>query len=793
MKKIRKLRWEELKHSYLPSDFSFKTTDELKYLDEIIGQERAKKAINFGLTVKVPGYNIYMLGEPGTGKTTFAKMYTQQFASQKQIPGDWCYVYNFRQRRSPKALRFEPGDGKKFRDDMNELIEFLTKEIPNIYSSKEYEKQRNNIISEYQSEKELCLSQLKNCGRHMGFIVNILRDAISLTPIKDDGSPMNEIEFEGLDEREKVIIEEQSKKLQEIAEDALNHIKDIDQKINRDIEDLEYEIGLKGVGYYIKILKERYYGYEEVEQYLEDVLQDLLDNIQVFINEQDDQQEKIINLLPWVAQNNIRELVNKYRVNLLIDHSTSKVAPVILDFNTTYSKLLGELEYDNEFGTLSTDFMKIKPGLFHKANGGYLILQAESVLSNYETWTAIKQVLKTNQVYIENPQGMSVIAVASLKPEPIPVDIKVILIGSQRVYNLLYEYDPEFRKLFKVRADFDKEMQNNNENAKLIARFIRTYCDKEFLLPFSAGAVSKVIEYASRYVENQKKITTQFSIISEILIEASTFANMDKQDMVSKKYVEKAIQEKEYRASYYEEKLDEQIINGKIMIETTGEKTGQINGLAVYDIGDYRFGKPIKITATTYKGQAGIINIEKEAKLSGAIHTKGTQVIVGCLGQMYAQQFPLSLSCRICIEQNYGGIDGDSASSAELYAVLSSLADIPIKQNIAVTGSINQHGDIQAIGGVTHKIEGFFRLCKNIGLTGEQGVIIPTQNISDLVLKEDVITAVKKGEFHIYAISNIEEGIEILTGIDYELIQKKVFEKLKKFYQKTKNVKDIKS
>lgn len=786
MKTIRKLTWEELKHSCLPSNFSFKTTNELNYLDGVIGQERAKKAMNFGLSVTVQGYNIYILGEPGTGKTTFAKVYSKEIAKKKRIPNDWCYVYNFKQSRYPKALCFEPGDGKQFKEDMEELIEYLINEIPNMYSSKKFEEERNNIIDEYQVKKEVSINKLKDHAKCMGFLVQILKKGISLTPLTDDDKPMSEQEFELLevDEREK--IEQQSKDLQEISTETIKYIEEIERKFAQEIEDLEYDTGLKGIAYYIKGLKEKYEGYGKVKEYLNDLQQDILEHIHIFVNEKEEGKETAISVLPWMGEVNVRDLVKRYGVNLLIDHSESSCAPVIEEFNCTYGKIIGEIEYENEFGSLSTNFMKIKPGLFHKANGGYLILQAEDVLSNQDVWKVIKQVLRTNKIQIEPPSSISAMTLATLKPESIPIDIKVLLIGNSKLYNLLYNYDADFRKLFKVRADFDIEMGYDEQNANLMARFIKTYCDKEFLLPFSPNAVNKVIEYASRYVGNKTKITTEFNIITSIIVEASTYAENEAQDIVNEKYVEKAINEKEYRYKYYEEKLDERIKDGKIMIETQGQKVGQINALAVYDLGEYRFGKPLKITATTYRGQSGIINIEKEAKLSGAIHTKGTNVIAGYLGQTFAQVYPLSLSSRICFEQNYNSIDGDSASSAELYAVLSSLADIPIRQNIAVTGSVNQHGEIQPIGGATHKIEGFYKLCKNRGLSGTQGVVIPESNISDIVLKDEIIAAVRENKFHIYAINTIEEGMEIVTGVPYEEVKNAVNHKLNQFYMESK-------
>ncbi|HHX63001.1 MAG TPA: AAA family ATPase [Epulopiscium sp.] len=781
MKEIQELTWQQLESAYPPSDFSFKTTDDLESLDEIIGQERAKKAMEFGLNVEAQGYNIYISGQPGTGKATFAKAYTQKVATHKKDASDWCYVYNFREKRIPKALRFDTGDGRGFKDDMNELIAYLSKEICYIYQTQEYEQKKRDIANDYQKEKELYIEELKKNAKAIGFLFKILEQGISFAPLDDQGNKLTQEILEQLDIKQQMKIKNGSKLLQDMALKIITSIKEIEQISVQKLEDLQYQMGFINIGYYIKKLKEKYLRYENVLEYLDDLQQDILENIEVFIGQNEKKEQPVIRLAPWTEEDSIKKQVRKYDVNLLVDNSKGSGAPVIIGDNPAYSKIIGELEYDNEFGSLSTDYMKIKPGLFHKANGGYLILQAEEVLTNHETWGAIKQVLKTKQIAIENPRGISVMTVPTLKPEPIPVSIKVILIGSLNIYHLLYGGDSDFKKLFKVNAYFDSEMHNNTNNIQLLARFIKTISREKQLLPFSQEAVGVVLRYATRYIENQKMITTDFDCISNIIIEASTFASLGGEEVVEKKHVQLAIEQKRYRMGHYEEKLEEQILENTIMIQTTGSSIGQINALTVHDTGEYRFGHPMKITATTYKGVSGIINIEKEAKLSGPIHTKGTEVIEGYLGQIYGQRFPLSITCRICFEQSYGKIDGDSASSTELYSIISSLSGIPIKQNLAVTGSINQHGAIQPVGGITHKIEGFFKICKKRGLTGEQGVIIPKQNIEDLVLNDEVIEAIKNKTFHIYPISRIEDGLKILTGKPYEEIKEKVETKLERF------------
>jgi len=449
-----------------------------------------------------------------------------------------------------------------------------------------------------------------------------------------------------------------------------------------------------------------------------------------------------------------------------VDHSKSEGAPVVVSFNPTYSNLIGEVEYDSEFGNLTTDFMKIKGGLFHKANGGYLIVQAQDVLSLPQAWEALRRVMKTKEINMDsNRDQLGATVAPTLKPEPIPADIKVIMIGSNYYYELLSEYDEEFEKFFKIKADFDYEMPRNDENMWKLASFIKRFVEQEKTIDFDVSAVCAIVEHSSRMVERQNKLSTRFNQLAEILCEAVTWAKMEEAKVVTAAHVHKTIFEKEQRLKLYEDKLGEMLDENVIMIATQGSEIGQINGLAVLDMGSYAFGNPSRITATTYVGKAGIINIEKEARMSGHTHDKGVQIISGFLGQTYAQEFPLSLSCRICFEQNYNGIDGDSASSTELYCILSSLSEMPIRQDLAVTGSVNQKGEIQAIGGVTYKIEGFFDLCKKRGLTGTQGVLIPVSNINDLVLNDEVVDAVKNGQFHIYPISKIEEGIELLMGM----------------------------
>ncbi len=782
MKKHKELHYTELKNKCLLENLDIKSLDEFE-CESIIGQERAVKAMEFGLSIKMKGYNIYMSGPSGTGKTSYAKTIAEKFAKNEQVPYDWCYVYNFNDSRRPTALRFNPGEGKAFRDDMKELIELINIELPKVFSTEDYEKQKNEIIDIYEEKRNILMKDMSDEAKEHGFGVKTTNSGLYFMPIID-GVTLNEEEFENLPEEQKEEILKKSDVVQNKATDIMREMKNFERKAKKQINDLDYKIGMFTIGPHITALQEKYKAYDRVIKYLGEVKEDILENIDDFIEEDSEEDESMSSLLPLLTKKTSDDITDKYEVNLLVDNSEAKGAPVIVDFNPTYYNLVGEIEYDTEFGNMTTDYKKIKQGLFHQANGGYLILQAQDLMANAQSWEALKRVIKTKEITIESLRDqLGGLTVATLKPEPIPINVKVIIIGNSYIYSILHEYEEDFQKLFKIRADFDYEMNYTLENIKSLAKYIKDFSIREKILPFDISAVSKIVEYSSRIAENQKKLTTRFNQIVEILCESSTWAKLENAEVITVNHVKKAIDEKINRSNMYEEKMDEVIEQNIIMIDTFGKKVGQINGLAVLDVGDYTFGKPTRITATTYAGRSGIVNIEKEADLSGSIHDKGVQVITGYLGQTYAQDYPLSLSCRLCFEQNYNGVDGDSASSTELYVLLSSLSEVPINQEIAVTGSINQFGEIQAIGGVTYKIEGFFDLCNSRGLTGTQGVIIPYQNVSDLVLKDDVIQAVKQGKFHIYPIDNIKEGIEILTDVNYDEIHSKVLNKLKHYYK----------
>jgi len=763
---------------------------------KLIGQPRASEALAFGLQMKDKCYHIYITGQTGTGRTTFAKQYAMDIAKTETTPPDLCYVYNFENPKTPKLLTLPPGVGRNLKENMNELLNRLVSELPKTFASKDHELKKNEVIDVYKAKRDDIIKDMTEEARDQDFGVKNTSSGIYFMPIVD-GEVISEEQYEALSQEEKDNIAENSVSIQKRAADVMRQIRDYDKRTKKAVEELEYSLSLFTVGHHMNDIMETFADEPVLLAYLKAVKEDILENIGEFIADDAEEEEAMQAIMPWYSKKSNEDILTRYKVNLLTDNTDQQGAPVILDYNPSHSNLVGEIEYDNEFGNFSTDFMKIKPGLLHKANGGYLILQAQDILGSPHAWETLRRSLITGQIMTEPLREYNTgVAVSGIKPEAIPLDIKIILVGGGFYYDLLWTYDDYFEKLFKIRVDFDYEMRLNPENIAEIRHFVESWSAStaagtvacitaadtsttvtptiapsasrrhtQKTLPFDDSAIARLIEHAARLAERKDRLTTRFSRLTEILSEATAWAKIDKSKTVSDVHIKKAITQRDYRLNMYEEKLSELIEDDIIMIDTQGKKVGQINGLAVLDTGDYAFAKPSRITATVYMGKSGIVNIEKEAEMSGNIHQKGVQVIIGYLGQTYAQDFPLTLSCRICFEQNYSGIDGDSASSTELFAILSALTGLPIRQDIAVTGSINQHGEIQPIGGATPKVEGFFDLCKKRGLTGTQGVIIPTRNIRDLVLKDEVIEAVRDGLFHIYPIAHVDEGIEILTGV----------------------------
>jgi lon-related putative ATP-dependent protease len=756
-----KLSVDELFKCCDPGIFDFNTTDDLPVFSGTIGQERALDALDFGLSLESTGFNIFLLGENGTGRITTIKSILIQKASIEPVPPDWCYVYNFRDPDAAVAISLEPGEAVLFQKDMEELIKTLKVEIPKVFEAKEYEKQKNKITEDAQKKQREIFSSLEEEAEAKGFSVRKTVSGLMIIPVKKTGEPLTEEEYESTDEKTRKKIDEIGKSLQEKLNDAVRVIREAEKSVKEQIAKLEKEAALSAVGHLIDELKGKYEKYDKIISYLHDAKESILENLDEF-----KVQEEQASALPFMRLPKTEPTFTRYAVNVVVNNKDCKGAPCIFESNPTYFNLFGRVEHKFQYGVAITDFSMIKGGSLHKANGGYIVIDALDLLRNIFAYDALKRAIHNKEVKIEDVwEQYRAVSTTTLKPEAIPLDVKVILVGNPRLYYLLYNVDEEYRELFKVKADFDNRMNRTDENMHKYASFVAKRCKEENLLPFDRTGVAKVVEVGSRLAEQQNKLTSRFSEVADIIREASYWASKSKSKIVTEDHVQKAVGERIYRTNRIEERLREMILEGTLIVETGGEKVGQVNGLAVLDLGDYSFGKPSRITAKTYAGKAGVVNIERETKMSGKIHEKAILILSNYLGSKYAMKKPISLSASLTFEQLYEMIEGDSATCAELYALLSSIANVPLKQSIAVTGSMDQNGDVQPVGGINEKIEGFFDLCKFRTLDGNQGVIIPRRNIKHLMIKKDVVGAVKEGKFNIYPIGRVEEGLEILTGL----------------------------
>lgn len=742
---------------HLPTGlFPFKTTKELPSLDTIIGQDRAIHALEFGLEMESSGYNIYISGRSGTGRNTIAKDIIDKLAKQKEPPCDWCYVNNFENTDSPKAIGLPPGMGKEFREDLSKLIDTLKEAFKKQFSSKEFEEQRMDLINHINNLKHELIDNLNEEAKKKGLQVQATPTGFH-TLILRDGKPMKPEEYEELSDEEKQAVEDKLREIELKVAETMRKLVNLDNKLRDHLENLNKQVAKFIVKQHMESLLEKYVDHPEVLSHLESMQTDIIKNINTFKEDEDDDKKRAME--KEAAQ-------KKYSVNVIVDNSGQTGAPVIYESNPTYNNLFGRIEKKSFMGGYFTDFTMIKAGSLFQANGGYLILDALNVLKNPFVYDSLKRALKTRQIRLEDVSELyGFVASSTIKPEPIPLNVKVILIGSRYIYSLLYNYDEDFTKIFKIRADFDNETNLDEENIYKYAQFVKRVVEQEKLLHFHKSAVLELIQYGNRLVNDQDKLSLSFNKIVSVIRESSFWAKKDNKKLVKEEHVKKAIQEHKYRHNLIEEKMQEYIEKDIIKINTTGAAVGQINGLAVYHLGDYTFGKPHRITAKTYIGTENIVDIERKARLGGKIHEKGVYILSGFFNSKFGEYIPLSFSATLTFEQSYGMIDGDSASSAELFALISSLAEAPIRQNFAVTGSVNQMGEIQAIGGVNEKVEGFFNVCKEKGLTGDQGVIIPRSNVKNLVVNDEVAEAVKKKQFHIYAIDTVEDGIELLTGM----------------------------
>ena len=759
---VHKLNAGDLKYHCDPQKFPFETTAGVPPLEGMIGQERAVKAMEFGLRIKRAGYNIFMTGFTGTGKLSYALSALQKIASEEPRPDDWLYVYNFDNPGEPLALHLPAGQGALFCRHVEELLEDLKQAIPKAFDTEDYERQKATYVTEFQELRSAHLEELNKVALEHGFTLKRTSSGFVTVPVVD-GEQISEENFAKLEQPVKDELEKESTAVQLKAMEIMRRIQSAERGLKEKFKQLDQKIAIAATGHLFNEILEKYSGFPEVQRYLQALREDVLSSLGEFRAEEEEQSFPLF----WLRRQSQEQAELRYKVNLIVDHRETEGAPLVYETNPSYYNLLGRMEYENRLGAVVTDFTMLKAGAFHRANGGYLILQANDVLAGLQSWEVLKRTLKTKEIRIETlGEQYAMITVSTLRPQPVPLQLKVIMIGSPLLYQLLYSYDEDFRKLFKIKVDFDVEMDMDDDNVAKMAGFIAYHCNMQQLRHFDREAVAKMIEYSARLAEHQEKLSTRFNDIVELLYEADTWAGIDGAEAVGAAQVKRALAEKIHRSNKYEQKILEAIEKGQILLDLEGAQAGQVNALSVIDLGDYQFGRPSRVTSTVYPGRRGIINIERESKLSGKIHDKGVLILSGYLGRRYGSKVPLNLSAGLCFEQSYSGVEGDSASAAELFALLSSISGIPLKQNLAVTGSINQNGELQPVGGINSKIEGFYDACKIKGLTGEQGVIIPEPNLKNLMLREELGEAVAAGKFHIYAISTVDEGMELLTGME---------------------------
>jgi lon-related putative ATP-dependent protease len=763
--KARALTPDQLSFVCDPAQFEFETTDDLPELQDIIGQDRAVRAIDFGVEISSYGFNIYALGSSGTGKTTTVKTFLQRRANQERVPDDWCYVNNFIDAKRPRAIQLPPGYGNQLRDDMAEFVLDLRRNIPSAFDSEDYRQRAKAIVREMEEERNQTLKGLEAKVGRRGFALVQTAMGLVVAPVVE-GQVLNPDQYAQLPEEVKNEFEAHRQDLQNELEDAMRDVRALEKKAKEKMHTLDREVADFVVGDCIDDVTEKYADFDEVIEYLAEVQKDAVENISDFRQKAGTEQEDETNAKSPRTPRKTVDPFGRYVVNVVVNHSRSEGAPIVYATNPTYRSLVGRIEQEVHFGMLTTDFTHIQAGNLHQANGGYLVVNAHDLLRYPFSWDALKRTIKNQEIRTEMmDEALPVTATTALEPEAIPFKAKVILIGDLGTYYMLYDIDEDFRKLFKVRADFAYTMDRTPEALQNYTEFIASRVRDDGLIPFDRTAVAKVIEFGARIAEDKEKLAARFVDIVEVIQEASHWASKNGHKVVTGADVAQTVEERRYRASHLEERIQERILEGTIHVQTEGEAVGQVNGLSVLNMADYEFGVPSRISARTYMGRGGVVAIDREANLAGDIHNKGVLILQGYLGGKYAHDKALSLAASLTFEQSYDRIDGDSASSTELYALLSSLSGLPIRQDLAVTGSVDQQGRVQAIGGATVKIEGFFDVCQARGLTGTQGVLIPADNVRHLVLRPDIVEAVGRGKFHVYTVDTIDQGIELLTGV----------------------------
>jgi predicted ATP-dependent protease len=741
-----------------PEDLPFATTTELPPGDNIVGQARAVRALDFGLAVPQLGYNVFVAGSPGTGRTTYTQSKVAEVAAAQPVPSDWVYVHNFQQPDQPLAIALPPGKGAEFRRDVERLVDELKDSIRKLFASETFEAKRSGLIQQFEQQASAIWRELEQEARRLGFALQRTPVGIVTVPISASGEPLADEQLAQLTPAHRQELERRARTLQESVGDATRKVRAIEREAKEAVAQLEREAVLSVARHAVDAVRQHQADQPRIVEWLDRFLADVVERHDDFKDDGEQPQ------LPFMPRRGAE--FTRYRVNLFIDNSQTKGAPVIFELNPAYYNLFGKSEYRGEFGAMVTDFTMLKPGALHRANGGYLVLQARDLLVSPFSWESLKRALKSREIRIENlGEQYGLLATATLRPEPIPLNVKVIIIGVPLIYHLLYLYDDDFPKLFKIKADFDTEMERTQDAMLDYARAIGAICRREGLLPFDRTAVARTLEHSARLADDQQRLSMRFNRMTDIIYEASAWARSEGASVVSASHVRRAVDEQIRRSNRIEERIRDMIREGQLLVTIDGVSPGQVNGLSVLMMGDYAFGRPSRVTARTFVGGRGVVNIERETQMSGRIHTKGVLTLSAYLGGKFAQQRPLSLNASITFEQTYEEVEGDSASSTELYALLSDLAGLPIEQGIAVTGSVNQKGEVQPIGGVNEKVEGYYYVCKALGLTGRQGVMVPHQNLRNLMLNDEVTQAVRDGTFHIWTVKSIDEGLAVLTGV----------------------------
>ena len=752
---------EELYRRCDPDRLGFETTAEVAPIDGTVGQDRALHSLEFGLEIDADGYNLFVAGPPGVGRNSTLRAIVRRVAAARPHPPSWCYVFDFKNTRQPSVMSLPEERGHTLALHMDVFVEAARREIPRNFESDAYTQRREELGRELQQQREGAFSEAEREARERGFTINVTPMGVATVPSKEDGQPMTREEFTALPEEKRNELQARGEALQPLISQALSQARRLEKEAQAALEQLDKTVALNAITPLLNDLRQEYLDVPKAIEYLDQVQDDVVQNLAIF---RPSEQESAP---PAFMRPPIEEFFARYKVNVIVSHAEDEQgAPVIIEHNPTYYNLFGRVDYRSQLGAVSTDHTMIKAGAIHRANGGYLVLQALDVLTTPLVWETMKRTIRCKEARIENlGEQYSAIPVATLNPQPIPLDVKVVLVGSPLVYYALHQADEDVRKLFRVKADFSVDMERSDECLQLYAGFISSRVREEGLRPFHKTAVARIVEHGSRLVEHQRKLSTRFIDIGDLLTESDFWASKAGSGAVTAEHVEQAIEEKIYRSNLIEERMQAMIDEGTILIDAADAVVGQVNGISVLSLGDYSFGRPVRITARVSPGRGQVVSIEREIRLSGRLHNKGFAILSGYLYGKYAKRQPLALAATIGFEQTYDEIEGDSASAAELYALLSAIGELPIKQGIAVTGSVNQQGEMQAIGGVNEKIEGFYAVCKAKGLTGEQGVVIPRSNVKHLMLRKEVVGAVREGRFHVWAVDQVEQGIEVLMGL----------------------------